>query len=68
MTSWGQGTKSLSFSGARASTGCVAPLLHLAGLFLPRDLWMDELDADSFRARIARIPPQFKPRRLSAVP
>ena len=43
-------------------------LLHLAGLFLTRDLWMDELDADSFRARIARIPPQFKPRRLSAVP
>ena len=29
---------------------------------------MDELDAESFRARIARIPPQFKPRRLSAVP
>ena len=43
-------------------------LLHLAGLFLTRDLWMDELDAESFRARIARIPPQFKPRRLSAVP
>ena len=43
-------------------------LLHLAGLFLTRDLWMDELAAESFRARIARIPPQFKPRRLSAVP
>ena len=42
--------------------------MHLAGLFIARDLWMDELDADSFRARIARIPPQFKPRRLSAVP
>jgi hypothetical protein len=43
-------------------------LLHLAGLYLTRDLWLDGLDAESFRARIARIPPQFKPRRISALP
>ena len=35
---------------------------------MTRDLWLDELDAESFRARIALIPPQFKPRRLSALP
>lgn len=46
----------------------VSVLLHLAGLYLTRDLWMDGLDAESFRARIARIPPQFKPRRLIALP
>ena len=35
---------------------------------MTRDLWLGELDAESFRARIALIPPQFKPRRLSALP
>ena len=41
--------------------------LHLAGLYLTRSLWLSELDAESFRARITLIPPQFKPRRLSAL-
>ena len=46
----------------------VSLLLHLAGLYLTRDLWLDELDSEAFRARIALIPPQFKPRRLQALP
>ncbi len=46
----------------------ISVFLHLAGLYMTRDLWLDELDAESFRARIALIPPQFKPRRLSALP
>ena len=43
-------------------------LLHLAGLYLLRDWWLDDLDSEAFRARIIRVPPQFKPRRLSALP
>lgn len=46
----------------------ISVFLHLAGLYMTRDLWLGELDAESFRARIALIPPQFKPRRLSALP
>ena len=44
----------------------VSLLLHLVGLLLTRSVWMDELDTDSFRTRIVRISPQFKPHRLSA--
>lgn len=43
-------------------------LLHLGGLYLTRNLWLGDLDAETFRARIALMPPQFKPRRLSALP
>ena len=45
----------------------LSAFLHLAGLYLTRSLWLSELDAESFRARITLIPPQFKPRRLSAL-
>ena len=43
-------------------------LLHLTALYLGDYLWRDELDAETFRVRLARIPPQFKPRRLSPLP
>ena len=43
-------------------------LLHLTGLYILRDWWLDDLDSEAFRARIIRVPPQFKPRRLSALP
>ena len=36
-------------------------LLHLTALYLSDHLWRDELDAEAFRVRLARIPPQFKP-------
>ena len=35
-------------------------LLHLTALYLGDHLWRDELDAETFRVRLARIPPQFK--------
>ena len=38
-------------------------LLHLTALYLGDYLWRDELDAETFRVRLARIPPQFKPPR-----
>ena len=43
-------------------------LLHLTALYLGEYLWRDELDAETFRVRLARIPPQFKPRRPSPLP
>ncbi len=43
-------------------------LLHLTALYVGEYLWRDELDAESFRVRLARIQPQFKPRRLSPLP
>lgn len=43
-------------------------LLHLTALYVGEYLWRDELDAETFRVRLARIPPQFKPRRLSPMP
>ena len=46
----------------------VSLLLHLAALYLGDYLWRDELDTETFRVRLARIPPQFKPRRLSPLP
>ena len=36
-------------------------LLHLTALYLGNYLWRDALDAETFRVRLARIPPQFKP-------
>ena len=43
-------------------------LLHLTALYLGDHLWRDELDAETFRVRLARIPPQFKPRRPTPLP
>ena len=43
-------------------------LLHLTTLYLGDYLWRDGLDTETFRVRLARIPPQFKPRRLSPLP
>ena len=43
-------------------------LLHLTALYLGDYLWRDELDAETFRVRLARIPPQFKPRRPIPLP
>lgn len=43
-------------------------LLHLTALFLGDFLWRGDLDAESFRVRLARVPPQFKPRRLTPLP
>ena len=43
-------------------------LLHLTALYLGDYLWRDELDAETFRVRLARIPPQFKPRRPTPLP
>ena len=43
-------------------------LLHLTALYLGDYLWRDELDAEAFRVRLARIPPQFKPRRPIPLP
>ncbi len=40
-------------------------LVHVVGLYVVRDLWLDELETESFRARLANIAPQFKPRRLN---
>ena len=43
-------------------------LLHLTALYLGDHLWRDELDAEAFRVRLARIPPQFKPPRPISLP
>ncbi len=43
-------------------------LLHLTALYLGDHLWRDELDAEVFRVRLARIPPQFKPPRPIPLP
>lgn len=43
-------------------------LLHLTALYLGDHLWRDELDAEAFRVRLARIPPQFKPPRPTPLP
>lgn len=43
-------------------------LLHLTALYVGEYLWRDELDAEAFRVRLARIPPQFKPRHLKPLP
>ena len=43
-------------------------LLHLTALYLGNHLWRDELDAEAFRVRLARIPPQFKPPRPIPLP
>ncbi len=43
-------------------------LLHLTALYLGDHLWRDELDAEAFRVRLARIPPQFKPPRPIPLP
>ena len=43
-------------------------LLHLTALYLGNYLWRDELDAETFRVRLARIPPQFKPPRPIPLP
>ena len=43
-------------------------LLHLTALYLGDYLWRDELDAETFRVRLARIPPQFTPRRPTPLP
>ena len=40
-------------------------LLHIAGLYMARGIWLDELETESFRARLANIAPLFKPRRLN---
>ena len=40
-------------------------LLHIAGLYMARDFWLDEVETESFRARLANIAPLFKPRRLN---
>ena len=37
----------------------------MVGLYVVRDLWLDELETESFRARLANIAPLFKPRRLN---
>jgi len=42
-------------------------LLHIAGLYMARGIWLDELETESFRARLANIAPLFKPRRLNTV-
>ncbi len=43
-------------------------LLHLTALYLGDHLWREELDAEAFRVRLARIPPQFKPPRPTPLP
>ena len=43
-------------------------LLHLTALYLGDHLWRDELDAEAFLVRLARIPPQFKPARPIPLP
>ncbi len=43
-------------------------LLHLTALYLGDNLWRDELDAEAFRVRLARIPQQFKPPRPIPLP
>ena len=43
----------------------VSLALHLAGVYLVRDLWMEEMAVEAFRARLVRIPLLFKPRRLA---
>ena len=43
-------------------------LLHLTALYLGNFLWRDALDAETFRVRLARIPPQFKPPRPIPLP
>ena len=43
-------------------------LLHLTALYLGNYLWRDELDAETFRVRLARIPLQFKPPRPIPLP
>ena len=43
-------------------------LLHLTALYLGDHLRRDELDAEAFRVRLARIPPQFKPPRPIPLP
>ena len=43
-------------------------LLHLTALYLGDHLWRDELNAETFRVRLARIPPQFKPPRPIPLP
>ena len=40
-------------------------LLHITGLYMARGIWLDELETESFRARLANIAPLFKPRRLN---
>ena len=42
--------------------------LHLTALYLGDHLWRGELDAEAFRVRLARIPPQFKPPRPIPLP
>ena len=46
--------------------GCllISLLLHLVGVYMVRDFWMEEIAPRAFRARLARIAPRFKPRRL----
>jgi len=46
----------------------VSLLLHLTAIYLGDHLWRDELDAEAFRVRLARIPPQFKPPRPTPLP
>jgi len=45
----------------------VSLLLHLFGLYAVRDFWLDELETEAFRSRLANVPPLFKPRRLNTV-
>lgn len=40
-------------------------LLHVVGLYMARDMWLDELETEAFRARLANLAPLFKPRRLN---
>jgi hypothetical protein len=43
----------------------VSLLVHLAVLYLVRDFRREEVASEAFRARLALVPPQFKPRRLA---
>ena len=54
---------------SRIVWGCLllSVLLHLFGLYMVRDLWLDALETEAFRSRLASIPPLFKPRRLNTV-
>jgi hypothetical protein len=58
--------KSPKFYRQTSLWGCllISLLLHLVGVYLVRDFWMEEIAPRAFRARLARIAPRFKPRRL----
>lgn len=43
----------------------ISLVLHLSGVYLARDFWMEEIAIEAFRARLARTPTLFKPRRLA---